>query len=93
MRGIVQPLRFEQLRGYEAGARVDPRVIVAVRARKNAIRDTERLVNCDGRREIGISWPTSASRLAFPIPRTPGVSHSLVAPACSSVSIGTSVIA
>jgi hypothetical protein len=32
-------------------------------------------VNSEGRSEVGISWPTSARRLAPPMPRTAGVSH------------------
>ena len=32
----------------------------------------------DGSSAVGISWPTSASRLAMPIPATPGVSQVLV---------------
>ncbi len=32
-------------------------------------------VSSDGNNAVGISWPTSASRLAVPIPATPGVIH------------------
>jgi len=48
----------------------------AAEARADGLAGAPRVpVNSEGSSEVGISWPTSASRLAVPIPRTPGVSQ------------------
>ena len=42
-----------------------------------------------GRSAVGTSWPRSESRLATPIPRTPGVSHAVPAVSSAVGSVST----